>query len=936
MIYAKFVFYFIFSVFFILFPVTFYSSSAQAETEINGLNQVDLLQIKKKFPEILHENPSLAALDEVIRYLTRTESYSSIQLTEVDNKFTLTAIPLKVVRELKITGNEKIDTDDIMAAMGLKPGLKFDSGKIIDAGEKLKEYYGRHGFFNAIVSFNFEDLPNNELRVMVKIRERDPCLIDKIEIKMTDENPALKKNLLTKIRKKLNKNFTEEHTSEIESLLSEYLLDKKYLNSKLVQKEALYNSSKTKVKLVYEITDPYSYEVLLSGNLKITSGKILKQIKFEELAKGGADPGEEIAQKIRLYYIENGYAHIKLSYEDKVLKTAFIKRILIDIEEGPLVKIESLEVAGRISRESSNYADFIFENSSPMVADKIYIRSDLENGYKNLTVSLNNQGYLKAKVQSARTEYSAKKDKVRITVILDEGPLTQLTKINFYGVQAFDSKQLLAATNLENNAPLRLNALENSIVLLKKFYFNRGFIDMKLLNEDDTLVQYDEKGLHAELHFKINEGPQVFVKSIYVDGNTFTKDYVILREAGVDVGDLVTPELLDESQKRLDNLKIFSRIDVRTLEANTSLSQRTLVITVQERNPGLFKFGAGLTNKRELTARGFSSLSYNNIAGTARAVSLRGTVERNLVQENYLEYEAGISYLEPFIFNKRIRGRAGYTRSEQITGNDDEKVLATDSFKLTLEKDLTSKIKFSWLLWGFDSVEQFDLPASGPLVRESQQEIAYVGPSLDIDYRDNPFLPTTGTYTKVDGEYSAPEIGSSDKIEFVRTQGQFTHYLQLGTPKVVWANSLRAGYEKNLSNEIDSGIPTSFAFFLGGYYSVRGYTGSRGDRIPNNIEFPNENERTQLIIPGESRFYLGKSELRFPLWTEPFGGVLFYDAGQVDIQGYDFEHPIRQSFGVGIRINTPVGPISLDYARKTRTIYPRESPDQWHLSIGTF
>jgi outer membrane protein insertion porin family len=439
------------------------------------------------------------------------------------------------------------------------------------------------------------------------------------------------------------------------------------------------------------------------------------------------------------------------------------------------------------------------------------------------------------------------------------------------------------------------------------------------------------------LHFKIQEGPKVYASTIIVEGNTYTKDYVILREINIDIGDVLTPTSIEEARKRLQKLAIFSRVEIRTLEANTDKSQRTLIVSVTERNPGLFKLGFGATNKQDITLRGYSGLSYNNIAGTARAVSLRGTVENNLKNENLFQYEASIGYLEPFLFDKRLRGRASYSRSEKIPESQASNLYATDSINFAVEKDFTSKIKFSWLLWGFDSVEQFTIPSSGPLQRDSRQEIAYIGPSLDIDYTDNVFLPTEGTYTKFGAEYSAPDLGSSDKIEFVRTQARFKHYLRVGSPKVIWANSISAGYVKNLSREVDSGVPFTFAFFLGGYSTVRGYTGSANDSIPNSIDFPVPRDNTnQLIIPGESTFHLFKSELRFPLPIDPLGGVIFYDAGEVDIQGVSINNPLKQSVGIGFRVNTPVGPISIDYAKKLNTTFKGESPDQWHISIGTF
>lgn len=911
-------------------------NGAQTQIQFQDLHESDIAQIKKRFPQVFSANPKLSDLDEVIRYLTRLESYSQIQLDKTNGLFTLSAIPLKKIGEIIIAGNKEVEKEDVLAALNMKIGSRFDSGKIHESGERLKEYYGRKGFLNTIVSFNFEEMSKTELRVLIRIREREPCLIENVVI--NTPNKDLKEKLGKSFKKYIRRHFTEENIINIEQSMNEYLEDHRFINSKIEQKDARYNSDKTKVTLTYDLVDPYAYEIIVRGSKYYEPLQVRRRIQPEKMTRGGLNPGQEVAEMVREYYLQQGFAHVKVSFQDRTLEKSFIKQIFIDVEEGPRVRIESLDVVGRLSRPNRYYSDFIRKNSSDQIEDRFYVKPDLDNGYKNLITDLNNQGFLKAKIQSARVEFNEKKDRAKITVVLDEGPLTQLSKITFYGVQSFSESQLLDTLSIKSNSPLRLNELEKSIELLKKFYFDRGFIEMRILNDDETLVEYGDKGLQASVNFKIEEGPQVYVKSIYIDGNTFTKDYVILKEVNIDIGDLLTLDALEEGKKRLEKMAIFSRVELRTLEANTNVSQRTLIISISERNPGLFKFGAGITNKNDLTARGFAGLSYNNIGGTARAVSIRGTLENNLVHKQRLEYEISVGYLEPFIFQKRLRGRANYSRSEKISNTNDLKLFATDKFTFSVEKDLTSKIKFSWLAWGFDSVEQFSIPEDGPKQRDSRQEIAYIGPSLDIDYRDNPFLPTEGTYTKIDAEYSSPFLGSSEKIEFYRVQGNFTHYLQLGTPKIIWANSIRGGYEENLSALDGSGIPISFSFFLGGYSTIRGYSGTANDRIPSAVDgggiFPADDE-SQLIIPTSSTFYLLKSEVRFPLWKDPFGGVLFYDAGQVDVEGIKFLRPYRQSVGIGIRINTPVGPISLDYARKIAPL-EEESPDHWHLSIGTF
>ena len=64
-------------------------------------------------------------------------------------------------------------------------------------------------------------------------------------------------------------------------------------------------------------------------------------------------------------------------------------------------------------------------------------------------------------------------------------------------------------------------------------------------------------------------------------------------------------------------------------------------------------------------------------------------------------------------------------------------------------------------------------------------------------------------------------------------------------------------------------------------------------------------------------------------------GAVFYDGGQVLIDGFTFEDRWRDAVGIGIRYNTPVGPLNLEYAKKLdKKSY--ENAEAFHLSIGVF
>jgi outer membrane protein assembly factor BamA len=485
---------------------------------------------------------------------------------------------------------------------------------------------------------------------------------------------------------------------------------------------------------------------------------------------------------------------------------------------------------------------------------------------------------------------------------------------------------------------------------------------MKLLNEGEDLIQYNGTGTQARLVFQIYEGPRIRIHAISVQGEVKTKTRVILREANFKLGEVLTPQKIDDATARLNRMNLFSRVDIRTLEEGTTVGERTVVISVTERDPGLFTFGGGVTNERNLTLRGFTAASYNNIAGTARAVSGRAEIRSNVGGINYPENEVTVGYMEPFLLGTRTRGRINLTRSDYVFNYEPKDTQTEINIKnkidLLLERDLTQHTKLTYKLWSLESRKDFErygrclvdtsktnAPDFDPNSHcgSNTLQVASIGPQFDIDYRDNPFLPTRGSFTRFNVDYSHPSFGSSRGVQFWKADGGYTYYQRLGSPKWVWANSVHGGYQRNLSSSADSGIPTDWSFLLGGIYTVRGFDlSSPNNRIPKDgsgatPEHPDGfvlGEANEKLIHIWSDYYLLKSELRVPLYEE-WGGVIFYDGGAVHIRSYDFNRAYRDAVGFGVRYNTPVGPLAIDIAFKIRP-EQGEDPFKVHFSIGTF
>jgi outer membrane protein insertion porin family len=962
---------------------------AQArELVYSGVSKSHISRIEKTFSLREGQVIRVRQAGQVSKFLMKTKYYESVNVFRLKNgKLQIEAVPVREISSIVMRGNSRYSRSKLIEISELKEGQKFVQRSAVEGGEKIKAYYGRSGFFNAVIEIDIKALDSRKMSVIYRVKEGAACKIKSIEF--TSKNLALNKKLSKRYEYYIAKRLSDNNVDSIKESLNEYLVTHDLLSSKIEGPTATYNREKTESVISFEITTPYNYEFIFKG---IEKGqgfyKRPSLFRFQQVAKAKRflpseaeilraihreedtymiDPESTMSARIKEYFLDHGYPKVKVETETKINEKRYLKKLVFNIKPGPKVKVKKWSILGRISRSEDYYSEFLIDNSSSQMQKGYFHREGFELGQKNLVTALKNQGFLRAKIQSSRVEYTGDiGEYAEIAVTLDEGPLTQIRKITFVGNKDFTDLQLAKVFDLKSNSPLRLNDLESSLEKLKRFYYSKGYLEMQFLGSGQDTVEYNDKGTQANIYVRVREGPKVIAKTILVEGNDFTKENVVIRSLSFQQGEVLTPEKLESSISRINRMGIFSRVSIQFLEEGTPISERTVLISVEERDPGALRFGAGLNTQRELTARAFTGVSYNNLWGTARGVSLLGEVSSNIglsaigVNEvspdsepvNYLEHRVSAGYIEPFLFNTQIRGRVNLIRSDEVFNVDDAQnlvsILTKDAFNVLLEQQLSKRTTFTWTVLNLESRtsrERNGRCANEGTVQEECfdefQQVGTIGPVIDYDLRDNPFLPTKGSYSRLAVDYSAPALGSSDGIEFAKFDGLFRYYIPF-KGNLVWANEVRSGYLSNLSTARESGVPASYAFFLGGYSTVRGYDFTQeANRIPkgkgNELEpetFLDVNSATQLLIETDSHYYMLKTELRFPL-SENFGGVVFYDGGSVLVSGFEFADPYRDAAGFGLRINTPVGPAALDIGFKLDQQEDEEAFNI-HFSISSF
>jgi outer membrane protein assembly factor BamA len=187
--------------------------------------------------------------------------------------------------------------------------------------------------------------------------------------------------------------------------------------------------------------------------------------------------------------------------------------------------------------------------------------------------------------------------------------------------------------------------------------------------------------------------------------------------------------------------------------------------------------------------------------------------------------------------------------------------------------------------------------------------VGLAGFSFIQDRRDDPVNSHRGIYNTVDISIALRALGS--ETEFTRLLMRNSTYHPI-TKNVVFARSLQFGYVQRFGGLPE--IPLAERFFSGGSTSNRAF--------PDNQAGPRDLE-TGFPLGGNALLF-HSAELRFPLIGDNLGGVFFHDLGNVysDVRSISFRYHQKglQDFnymvhdtGIGIRYNTPVGPIRADF-----------------------
>lgn len=493
-----------------------------------------------------------------------------------------------------------------------------------------------------------------------------------------------------------------------------------------------------------------------------------------------------------------------------------------------------------------------------------------------------------------RPEFKEVPEGVQVIYHVMENPA--FTQVKITGNTVVDDKKAASFFDLEENKIINLKDVNTRVQRLEEEYRQNGYILARV-----TDIHMDTDGT---LNITVNEG---IVEDFKVKGNVKTKDYVITREMKLKKGKPFNAKDARRSMQRVYNLGYFEDVNVK-LNPGKEPNSVEVEISVVEMNTGTFGIGAGYSNADGFI--GMISIGDKNFRGTGDKVNIRW----EFGGEDNKNYD--FSYTKPWIDDKETTATinlyditneyADYNiDGDEIARYDKKRRGQELTFSRKTDNEYVSNYVtlknrediYKGMADGYEQdIDQYYenvfnsssyyekwMPKTAD---ERRKENFGITRSITVgrifDSRDNIYDPHEGKRIA----YSLEWAGLGGDFDFTKFTADYRYYYRAGGESV-WALNLGAGYA-------EGDMPLSQRFSMGGSDTLRGY---EDDQFRGNSMLK------------------ATLEYRFPI-IKKVQGVLFTDNGYAWDKRHEDEFDlglIKNSFGVGLRINSPLGPVKLDY-----------------------
>ncbi len=638
-------------------------------------------------------------------------------------------------------------------------------------------------------------------------------------------------------------------------------------------------------------------DIVFKGNKAFTVQKLKQSMKSKPDEMLNMSLLAQDIAEIKSMYIKKGYPTVDIKYELDVDKSLNKTKITIAIEEKTKVRVTKITVTGNEHLKTPKIIKVLGTKPAWLFNPGVFKEDVLEEDVEKIKALYDDMGYLDVEV-TPKLDYSPSGTEMYVAFEVKEGKQYLVGNIDVNGNLILKEKEVKSKIKMKSSRPFSRRELRDDMLSIRDLYYQYGYMDAVV----DVDQNVNASTGNMDIMYTVDPKEVIYVGKIYIRGNVKTREVIVRRELRIFPGDKFNGTKIKRSKERLYNLGLFEDISFDT-EPTQVPQSHNLIVNVKETKTGEFSFGGGYSSIDqflgfvEVGQKNFDLLNFPTFTGGGQNLIVRAEI--GMVRQDY-----NISWTDPWIFGwPYLFGvdmyRTSHTRQLDVGWAYDE---TRTGFDLRAGKELTEFLRAD-AKYRLEEVKIGSVPdyASYDFKKEEGSNlISAVSGQLTQDTRDNIYNPGRGYILNGSIEDAGGVFGGDKNFVKGTATAAFYHtFFQ----RFVLELKGRAGWATAYGGSDD--VPIYERFYAGGANTIRGYKERKvGPRDLGSDE-----------PIGGNALLLGNAEVTFPIYEKILKGAIFYDVGNVWAKTEDFMvgGGYKSGVGVGVRVNTPVGPFRLDY-----------------------
>lgn len=863
-------------------------------------------------PVNVGDDYSIEAMDSAVKALTQARLFEFIHVPDPEKGeqgmvLTFELTPFSRIEDIHIKNAFPVFEQEVLNAMTIKVGGVYQVRKMADQAQRVEKLFQRQGFYAPQVNVSGVK-QGNGYAIDVDIDKGPFRNIRNVTFKGNNHISRVRLRFMTGTwRKSLlpwhGNRFTDKQIKDDVKKVMQCYWKKGYADVQ-VKAETLPVKGRDAVDVMFTINEGPLYKIDFQGNDTLHKWYLKKELLLKENGNKNNFALKKSMRNIRKRYEAKGFqdARVKEGKDDS--QRPGVRQVNIMIDEGVKYTVSELKIRGADTLPLKEINKNILTR-----AKGTFSQAELKDDLKAVKALYFTKGFTKTTVNKKikiRNAPDKHEKQVGVEILIKEGPRTKIEQVGIQGLSVISSDEARDIIAMKEGCWYDSTRIDDDVSVLQQAVSEKGFPHVKV--SADT--QFSKERTRIRITYNVDQGPRVVVGNIFYAGNLRMRQEELEDEMEIAPGDPFSMLRIVDSRRNIQDLDAVDTVRVKIAGLKTRHPESDLIVEISEKKPYYVELAGGYDTSRHFYLE--SGIGDKNLLG----YNLNAQAGFELSQ---VGYGMDVSLSEPRFFATRVTSTTkAYTKKHEAFNKDYG--IKTHGLSQTFLRNFNNKKINISLGGGYEYRDQY-LRVDRKLDDDEANDygVRHIGRmNTGITWRTTDSLvhPRKGGFAAATFDLFKGRDSSLD--DFFKYGLELRYYLPV-TDNLVIAMRGRYGYMHTYGG--NSHIPDDHLYFLGGASTVRGFD-------ENMLQYDDEGNAT-----GGRSMMLGSAEARYDVGLN-YEFALFFDTGTLTgIQEPGISESFRSCAGIGLRRQTPVGPISLLYGWK---LDPRagESKGAFYFSMG--